>query len=365
MAALTAAAEAQPQLVARAAAALPWLPWAERLDLFTRLVALGPKGEAMESAVRAFAQVPDARATGPLWDLSARNGIGAAGAGEIAGALLQLGGGDRYNRPSATSPAARGLLDDARTKARAGPELQRLAALVVLAAQDPASAAELSAAIYQDAATPPPLRRDAFQVMLVTRRPADATPAAVQALAEGEPGVRRAAVQFLAIGADPLRQLRDRQVYLNVHDRSFAHYGSLRLERYVPRVPAGLPRAVLRQLLGDPDPVTGAAAGYLLALLGDDSGLAVLLRYWRESARTDSDWTWLVVMAVSCLDDDSLVPVVEEVYRGLSPKDPDRRQTQQVQDLYWIIRPMGGPNALRLRKTIRADVGLQSLGLSD
>ncbi len=359
------AAQKDMHLVERASKALPWLPWSERLDLFGRLATLRPKGEALESLVRGFAQVPDVRATVPLWELAGRDGMNAAAAGEIAGALRQLAGGDRYDRPSATNPTTQKLIEDARAKARAGSEFQRLTALVVLAALDQPSAAEVAAALYKDAATAPLLRRDAFQVMLITQRLVDATAEAVKALSEGDAGLRRVAVQFLAIGADPLRHLRDKQIYLNVYDRSHHFFGRLNLSQYVPKVPAGLPRGVLRQLLTDPDPMTNAAAAYLLALLGDDSGLIFLVRYWRETARDERDWSWLVVMAIACLDDDSLIPIVEEVYREMAPKESDRRRPQEIQDLYWIIRPMGGPNALRLRKTIRSDVGLDALGLSN
>ena len=361
---LLGAATADAHLVGRAARALPWLPWERRFDLYGKLLALGPEGEPLEDLVRHFAEVPDARAAAPLWELAGRDGITTETAEQIARSLAQVAQpGPRYGpRPQGGDPTAvRKLVDEARAHAKAGPEMRRLVALVVLAGQDRAAAAEAAAGVFTDADAPAALRRDALQVMLLTRPAAEATAAAVAALAHPDRGARRVAVQFLSLGAGSLQTLHERHIYLGVgNDTPPRTAGGT--ERYVPKVPAGLDRGTLRKLLRDPDPVTAAGAGYLLALLGDATGLPDLVRHWRESARDDGDWVRLVAAAVACLDDDANVPVLEEVYRELAAQDAERRDTTAIRDLYWIVRPMGGPNALRLRKTIRAEIGMGALG---
>jgi hypothetical protein len=170
---------------------------------------------------------------------------------------------------------------------------------------------------------------------------------------------------FLCLGTGAIQHIRDRHIYLSLNnDRVRSGRGS-GVGQYVPKVPAGLERDVVRELVRDSDPVTAAAAGYLLALLGDPAGLPALVRHWRESARDDGDWVRLVAMAVASLDDDARVPVLEEVYRELTREGSDRRDTSLIRDFYWTIRPLAGPNALRLRKAIRDEIGMGALGSPD
>jgi HEAT repeat protein len=371
--AVVAAAGTDAESVGRASRALPWLPWADRLDVFGRLLALKPHGDPLEEVIRHFAEVPDPRAAKPLWDLVARDGATAEGAGDIATALRRLarGGRDRINDPHAATgpepPTFKAAVEEAKAKAATGPELQRVVALAVLANLDRAAAAEAAAAAVDDSALPRALRRDALQVMLLTRPTAEANAAAVKALKDPERAVRRPAALFLCIGTRAIQRIRDRHIYLGLGDSDDIPPppGRGGVKRYVPKVPAGLDRDAVRELVGDPDPATAAAAGYLLAISGDPAGLPALVRHWRESARDDGDWVRLVAMAVASLDDDGRVPVLEEVYRDLTREGPERRDTSLIRDFYWTIRPLAGPNALRLRKVIRDEIGMGALGSPD
>jgi HEAT repeat protein len=370
-----AAAGTDMEFVGRASRALPWLPWADRLDLFGKLLALQPHGEPLEELIRHFVEVPDPRAAKPLWEVVARDGATPEGAGEIASALRRLAkGGDRYDgirdpndKAQAEPPTLKPAVEEAKTKAHSGPELQRAVALAVLANLNQTAAAEAAAAVYDDPASSPGLRRDALQVMLLTRPGTEATAAAVKALKDPEPVVRRPAVVFLCLGSSAIQHIRDRHIYLSLNtDQGIPRRGSGGgVARYVPKVPAGLERDAVRKLAADTDPITAAGAGYLLALLGDPAGLPALVRYWREWARDDGDWVRLVAMAVASLDDDARVPILGEVYRELTRESSDRRDMSLIRDFYWTIRPLAGPNALRLRKAIRDEIGMGALGSPD
>jgi HEAT repeat protein len=354
-----AAATADKQLVGRAARALPWLPWDRRLDLFGKLRALRPDEDGTGELVRWFTDIPDARAAGPLWDMAAKDPIPGEVAGQISTSLVRVALGDRYGpRDEQRAEKVKKLVEDTRGKAKDGSEMQRLVALAVLADASQDTAAEVAAGVFDDTAAPAALRRDAFQVMVLGRPKEEAMKAAVGALAHPDPAVRRVAAEYLSLGPNALRQLRERHIYLGV---SLPGNPSGKA-RYVPQVPPGLDKAVLRDRLAERDPVTAAAAGYLLALLKDPAGLPVLIRYWREDARDDTEWGHLVAVAIASLDDDGRVPVLEEMYRGLNPVGGERRDDSAVRDLYWATRPMTGPNALRLRNAIKAEVGQGVLG---
>ena len=53
---------------------------------------------------------------------------------------------------------------------------------------------------------------------------------------------------------------------------------------------------------------------------------------------------------------DAFVPLLEEIYHGFPRDEP-----QRVQEFYWTIRALEGPNALRLRKQIRREFGMGNL----
>lgn len=364
------ASAADPEFVGRASKALPWLPWADRAAVFEKLLARNPHADPLEELIRHFVTVPDSRAAKSLWDLMAGDAATAEAASEVVTGLTRLArGGDRYNLRVQDPAALKKVVDEAKAKAAAGPELQRVVGLAVLANLDRDAAADAAAKVVEDSAAPVALRRDAVQVMLLALQKGPATTAAVKAIKARDAAVRRPAVLFLSVGSGHLPRIRDRHIYLGSagSDVSFSPPGRSGggVERYVPKKPPGLEADDVRELVRDPDPATAAAAGYLLALLGDPAGLPPLVRHWRESARDDGDWVRLVAMAVASLDDDARVAILDEVYRELTREGSERRDTSLIRDFYWTIRPLTGPNALRLRKVIRDEIGMGALGSPD
>src|SRR5262249_3422151 len=152
-------------------------------------------------------------------------------------------------------PTLKPAVEDAKSKAQTGPELQRVVALAVLANLNQSAAAECAAAAYDDPASPPGLRRDALQVMLLTRPTAEATDAAVKALKDREPVARRPAIVSLCLGKDAIQHIRDRHISLSVNPDPPAPTRGNDGARPTPKVPPGLDRDVVRELVRDTDPI--------------------------------------------------------------------------------------------------------------
>jgi hypothetical protein len=163
---------------------------------------------------------------------------------------------------------------------------------------------------------------------------------------------------LLTQGAGSLHYLRDEQMYLYLdNNENFTPaYDGGAGQAIVPEPPKGLQPEVVRPLLRDANPRMAAQAGYLLALMKESDGLEPLVRYWRDHARTDDTWMRLVYRAIAALEDDGKVSILEEIYGLLR-----REEQANLRDFYWTIRPMEGPNALRLRKQMRNDVGMENL----
>jgi hypothetical protein len=306
-------------------------------------------------------QIEDKRAAQPLWDLAGADRVTPEVAGTLAQSLTQLYlGNQRYIRgggqPVLPPEDRKEAVQAARGRADAGPETLRLIGLTVLLAVSPEEAGAAANRIVDDPKAGPGLRRDAFQVLLLSGSRADGRRLAVAALASKEPALRKLAVTFLALGPEQLQSLRHEQWSLRVDNPDLLGGSTYQGGKpIVPEAPKELKPDMFRPLLQDGDPETAAGAGYLAVLLGEPEGLEPLLRYWRGQARTNPALVRLVYRAVAALDDDGKVPVLEEVYRGFGPGD------STLGDFYWTIRVLDGPNALKLRKQIRQEVGMERL----
>lgn len=260
--------------------------------------------------------------------------------------------GSTYYSPSRISrPARREVVREATSQATAGTEMQRLAALALLGSVAPDEAAQVAATLADDTRLSDELRRDAFQVLLVTLPRARATEAAIAAV-RGDDGSRKGlALIRLVEDREALALLRD-AIQMNV-DSEGASYFHGNGRAIVPEPPPGLEPQHVRPLVDDPDPKTAAYAGYLLALLGEQDGLDSLIRYWRAREEDDEKLYKLVYRAIAALNDSTRVPLLEEIY--------GRLDQWTISEFYWTIRIMSGPEILRLRKRIRDEVGMSSL----
>jgi hypothetical protein len=297
-----------------------------------------------------------------LWDLSARDGLTAEAASGIIAAVESVqfdGAMNRWGpdgRRRIKEEDRKAAIAAAKPRTEQGPEMQRLIALVLLRAASRSEAVEVAAKIADDRPAPTALRRDAFQIALMSRPKAERKKSAVAGLASDDAGVRNRAALYLAgIDAYRFRYVRE-EIYLDAgqddEPDDAAAVGENR--PFVAKKPEGVTAEAARLLVADPDPETSAAGAYLLALCGDPAGLEALVRQWREHPQ-DEFWTRLVCRAVTALDDDGKVPVLDEVYQRLGERGFSARE------FYWTIRSLDGPNALRLRRQVRQDVGMDAL----
>ena len=131
----------------------------------------------------------------------------------------------------------------------------------------------------------------------------------------------------------------------------------MQTERQDAARPKGVAPDDLRPFLRDPDPELAAYAGYVLALLGQTDGLPPLLAQWRSRRDQAALWDSLVERAVAALDDAGQVSVLETIYESFDRE----HETYRIKELYWNMRSLGGPEALKLRKRIRDEVGMDNL----
>jgi HEAT repeat protein len=121
-----------------------------------------------------------------------------------------------------------------------------------------------------------------------------------------------------------------------------------------PKLPDELTPAVVRPFLEMNDPEERNGAALLLAVLGDDSGMPVLLESWRNTEGASFEGL-LLARAIATLDRDDDVRYVAEMYEKTDKDD----RSDFGPNLYWSIRRMGGEQARELRRKMRKDLGNQ------
>jgi hypothetical protein len=236
-----------------------------------------------------------------------------------------------------------------------GTEMQRSAALAILVVLDKSAALAPAQEEYSDPKSGDWLRLDSLQVLLLAESPNQAIPLAVSAVADKT--ARKAAVPYLAFGADSIRELRG-SIYLNVSQSSEIDFNQP-AQPIIVDAPPGLDTAAngasLKDLSADDEAQLGLAADYLRALIGDRGGLPQLIDAARASNWKDDQLTRLTYRAIAKINDDSQTPVLAEIYHSYTA------DSYEIREFYWTIRSMSGPNILALRKKIRDEVGMARL----
>ncbi len=335
--------------------ALPWLPWEQRSEVFR--MRIEGRNANLGAAVEALAERRDDRAALLLWDLTRHPALGPENVRDIHDALQSIYIGEDHRHQPKRAPRSRRKQAAAHAQERvgSGPEAQRLIALSILAAVEPAAAAEAARAMINGGPIEETLRREAWQIFLLIAKKSDARAAAVKILAEPDIETRKLGLIYLAQGAEALSGLRSGRLELHLDYELHAHFSVRSGTPIVPEAPKQLEPGPLAPLLTDRDPEIAAYAGYLLALLGDDRGLDRLVDHWRRHAGKYSPWARLVYRAVSALGDESRIELLEEIYRGYESDD------YQLREFYWTIRSMEGSKVSKFRRRIRKEVGMQNL----
>lgn len=343
-------ARSASELAERIAGVLPWLVWEERTKLFDYLRTLTRNDEQFSTLVEAACGVPDHHSVELCWKLLEEPKLSAEIAARCMSKLRELYLGEHYYDLDRVKPAdLRAMAEAAKDRVSAGPELLRLAALILLSEAAEDKAVELAAALADNPKESGALRRDAFQLSLATDTESRGTAKALAALSGVDSLRREVALRYLAEGRSAMSQFRE---HLR-RARGFQSSRSDSSEAIVAAAPRGLKAEQVRPLSADPDPKVAAYAGYLLALLGEPKGLEKLLTYWRSQEEPSETLDRLVYRAIATLDDSSHLAELRVIY--------GRLERYNVQEFYWTVRSMTGPEVLKFRKRIRDEVGMDNL----
>ncbi len=342
---------------ARIVAILPWLPIEARREFLEQLRQMKPDGEALTALVSAIAQVPDDDADGPLWALLASPTADIeVGAQAFIGLVKVYFGDDNFDPPAIPVAQRRYVTIVAQDKVASGPPMQRLIALALLLGTGPEVAGEVAGRMFEDASLPNNVRADAFQAWLLSRQSGSARELAVANMTHPLVEVRRLALAYLSLGPNALLHLRNRIWLYSAAWSGDVESGYDVNGRISLQPPRPLRAAMLRPMLTDPDPQAAAYAGYLVSLFSRPEGLAPLVSYWRAHARSDEAWTRLVYRAAAAVNNEQLVPLLEEIYGRY------RKDDNAVREFYWTIQTMApGDKIQALRARIRDEVGMDWL----
>ncbi len=341
---------ARADIVARA---LQWLPWDERLALFSKLSAGNESARGRFSLLENFIKIPDERAAPVLWSLLAHDSDEEL-LQPVSAALHQLYLGNRYISSGNAAPEkVKAMLLPAQEQGAHGNELQKTIALDLLLSASPTDAVPVARAIAQDPKSSSLLRLDATQTLLWSLPDNEATQLAIASLSDKT--LCAIAIPYLAVGKEFSRQLHN-SLWVS---RQMTEYSTSSGDNTSPvvqiTVPDGIPTKPLQDALTAGDPETAGYAGYILVITGDRRGYEPLLAIARKKGFSDESWRKLVYRAIAKMNDPAQVPVLEEIYKSFE------NQSYYIKDFYWTIRSMTGPQALALRKKIRDEIGMDQL----
>jgi hypothetical protein len=262
-----------------------------------------------------------------------------------------------YYRSDPPASLRRQALADFEQHSRTGTTWERLVALSLLLALDKTAAHKIAVAIVEDEELSDEFRSSAFRIALLSQSGDEADATAIGGVASKVESIQRISLEFLTMGAASIASLGDGEFDLE----SGSYGGSNRYSQggkpILPEAPEGITVAMLSKWFESGDARTQALAGYLLVLMNEEQGLEPLMRFWANEMPDDRGWTRLTYRAIAYWDDDQHVTVLRSIYQ----KNPPEKFAGDIRDFYWTIRIMTGDEALKLRKQIRDDVGMDSL----
>ncbi len=336
---------------------VPWLPREKRLELFEQWRTRNtPSAGQIVEMIERFTAMPDIRNEAMLWEILGDKNLSGDLMDDIYRKLRQLYLFDKFRYTHRGTPPERirdHLAGKLQIQTDGGTENQRLVAMAILLAIQPESARNLAGKLDADAAFSEEFRRDMFQIRLLSLTDREqASEIAMETLKEKDPARSKMAIRLLVGDRDGLENLRSRiTLYLP------GSFSSDFTRDQSQRLPQGLDLAVFKPLLTDENDELAAYAGYFTTLLGDASGMTPLLKYWQKNKSAGDESGGMVRMllyrAIAATGDAEYVPVLREIY--------ERLDESNIQDFYWSIRAMKGPEILKLRKEIRDKFGVENL----
>lgn len=346
----------EPERLTALSRALRWLPAEPRQRVFDAIIDRKFSADQFRMVAEILAASEDPRSRESLWRLAEDAEYDERPAASLLSAIRQSYG---VSSSAAFDASTQSSYDGEEAQAAAlarvadGSPMQRVVALQLLAQFSQEATTKTATAWLADSEMPTTMRLEALRVYLMVAKEKDAVAAAVDALDESDPGWRKLALAFLAMGKTGSVQVVPNQM---LEESAWV----MQLQGLPPSAPTladpppGLTAEPLRTLLTDSDTDNAALAGYLLTLFEDPTGLPPLLARWRK--QPEGPWRKLVYSAIASLDDDELTPLLEEIYKSF-----DENDTLGVREFYWTVRTMSGAAVRTLRDKVRAEVGMDQL----
>lgn len=338
------------ELLQKAQSILAWLTWDDRAAAYEWILPLFPE-DHRGFAASGLVVTADSRAADYLWKLLDAPKIEAGQASVLFISLHQAYFGERYSSTQKLPASVRRPAAEAAKRRLDGKgDLPRLVSLLLLAEADRPKAIEAAESLSAKSADP--LADDAFQLLLLIDDPKECAARAISGLTASARR-RKAALTYLTHGRSNLNHFRE-AFYLFDYDGGGQIVPSESTPG-PPRKPVGLKAEHVRPLLADKDPEVAAMGGYLLALCREPDGLDALVRFWRSAEKPTNETTIMVYSALAAADDESRAGILRDIYAQL------KSDRWELRRFYWTIRLMTGEDALRLRKQIRDEVGMEAL----
>ena len=346
-----------PELFDSFVQVVPWLVWEKQLALFQQWRELSKSEDSqISSFLYRFPQISGLRYEAFLWSLLEEKDVSFSTVNAVFGKIKPLYLVDKFAYSYEQAPPKKvrtALLDNLSAKAESGSENQRLVAAAILVALDINKAYEVAERLEADTSFSDEFRQDMFQIKLLSQTDKKLREQlAVETLKQKDP-LRCKLVLHLLMNTDShmFRYLRN-SIYLTLPSGiNFSHD---------PRKPQPLPTELDLELimpfLNDENAETSAYASFVAVLLGEHSGMDILLKYWRTTdgeLSENSSVATLVYRAIAATNDEQYVPILREIY--------GKMDSYQVSEFYWTIRGMTGPEILKFRKEIRDKHGMENL----
>ena len=238
---------------------------------------------------------------------------------------------------------------------------ERVVALAILLAARPERIEQWSERIVADPETSQRLRESTLQIGVIgtgTRKQANRLALEILTAPDQTTPVKHMALRVLAFGESTLASLPTfgiSNLQMEFQDiYAYPEAGKI----IVPKPPAGLTADMLKPLVTDEEREIAALAAYFLTLLDRLEHLPTLMEYWRNGAHDSyqTPWRKLVYRAVAYADAEQWIGELEKIYQEHYAEGND-----EIREFYWTIRMLSSDRAVLFRKTIRQQVGMDTL----
>lgn len=342
-----------PDAETRVVALYPWLPASQRIEMLTNSGSFHSGGDILAELTDQARIYDLAQSTEAFW--SALQTIQPdqvhSGYSLIEKARLVTTGKEyaNYSSNRSASPLAEPL---AERIAKFDNTIARLVGLILLGEMDAVRAGEMVHEDYADSEKSETLRRDYFRLALSFKPASQGTQMAIDFL--GDPALMPVSLAYLAEGQNGVSGTETGSLPVSTSVGMNFNQGKLVVANVSPLIPI----ESIYPLLESTEPMIAARATYLLAGRGEPVDLAPL----KDAVRREgfgvylSETNKLLIQAIAFRNDDKEVEFIREIYDAMNQSNE-----YTVKELYWMFRIMTGPRALKLRKQIREDIGIEQL----